>query len=145
MIDDRTPVAAPALSEQIPASADRLTPWGASPAAAPQRSLASAFVQLEPAVADAGPAAELVGASSNSATETVRSSAMARPLELAGVAAIASRRSRLLAEMQDRRFQPEPQAPEIVRERLARRLTDQDFSDRFSRVGVKGDQVSLKF
>jgi len=144
-IDDRTPVAAPALSEEIPASTDRLTPWGAAPAAVPQRSLASTFVQLEPVVTESTTAVDLVGATPDTGAEVVRASAVARPLELAAVAAIASRRSRLLAEMNDRRFQPEPQAPEIVRERLARRLADQDFSDRFSRLGVKGDQVSLKF
>lgn len=39
---------------------------------------------------------------------------------------------------------PEPVAPAMVRERLARRLGD-DLNDRISRLGVGGSQVSLKF
>ena len=66
-------------------------------------------------------------------------------VELAAVAAVASKRSRLLAHFDDRHFTPDPQAPEIVRERLTRRMADTDRGDRFSRIGVKGDQVSLKF
>jgi hypothetical protein len=56
-----------------------------------------------------------------------------------------SKRNRLLAHYNDRQLNAEPAAPDAVRERLARRLDDSDFNDRFSRIGLKGDQVSLKF
>ncbi|HVT72106.1 MAG TPA: hypothetical protein VHD61_03145 [Lacunisphaera sp.] len=65
------------------------------------------------------------------------------PDELASVPTGTSRRSRLLAHYSDHPLTPEPTAPEIVRERLARRLGDSDISDRISRIGLKGDQVSL--
>lgn len=63
--------------------------------------------------------------------------------ELASVPTGTSRRSRLLAHYTDHPITREPTAPEIVRERLARRLGDTDISDRISRIGLKGDQVSL--
>ncbi|HVZ63720.1 MAG TPA: hypothetical protein VG936_03960 [Lacunisphaera sp.] len=63
--------------------------------------------------------------------------------ELTSVPTGTSRRSRLLAHYTDHLLTPEPTAPEIVRERLARRLGDSDISDRISRIGLKGDQVSL--
>ncbi|MDI1320309.1 MAG: hypothetical protein PSW75_08985 [bacterium] len=65
--------------------------------------------------------------------------------ELAAMPTNASKRSRLLAQYSDRSLAPEPTAPAIVRERLARRLGDPEIFDRISRVGVRGDQVSLKF
>jgi hypothetical protein len=63
--------------------------------------------------------------------------------ELASVPVGASRRSRILAQYIDRPLSPEPTAPAIVRERLARHLGDPDITDRISRIGLKGDQVSL--
>lgn len=63
--------------------------------------------------------------------------------ELASVPTGTSRRTRLLAHYTDHLLTPEPTAPEIVRERLARRLGDSDISDRISRIGLKGDQISL--
>jgi hypothetical protein len=65
--------------------------------------------------------------------------------ELAGIAAVSSRRSRLLAAMGDRQFTPDPSAPEVVRERLSRRLGDTDYGNGWTRVGLKADRVSLKF
>ena len=65
--------------------------------------------------------------------------------DLASLPTSASKRSRLLAQYSDRQFGPEPTAPAIVRERLARRLGDPDIYDRISRLGVRGDAVSLKF
>jgi len=64
-------------------------------------------------------------------------------IELASLANNASRRSRILANYNDRQLNPEPTAPDNVRERLSRRLGDTDYADRFSRIGLKGDQVSL--
>ena len=69
--------------------------------------------------------------------------ASANVTELASVPAETSKRSRLLAQYSERPLSPEPTAPEIVRERLARRLVDPEISERISRVGLKGDQVSL--
>ena len=63
--------------------------------------------------------------------------------EFATVATNTSKRGRLLAQFNDRQFTPEPKAPEIVRERLARHLADPDIANRLSRIGIKGDQVSL--
>ncbi len=65
--------------------------------------------------------------------------------ELASMQSTASKRSRLLAQYSDRQLAPEPTAPDIVRERLARRLGDPEIYDRISRLGVRGDAVSLKF
>lgn len=141
-VDDRTAVAATAvpLSERLPEQREPLTPWEASAGERPRISLASTFAQL-PAAAQENP---LLPEVTNVPTASFANQS-APVLELATVSAIASRRNRLLAELNDRRFQPEPQAPALVRERLARRLADQDFDDRFSRLGLKGDQVSLKF
>jgi hypothetical protein len=63
--------------------------------------------------------------------------------ELASVPTGATRRSRILAQYTDHPLSPEPTAPAYVRERLARHLGDPDISDRISRIGLKGDQVSL--
>ncbi len=63
--------------------------------------------------------------------------------ELASIPTNALKRNRLLAQYNDRPLGPEPTAPDIVRERLARRLGDVEITDRISRIGLKGDQVSL--
>ena len=71
--------------------------------------------------------------------------ASAPSVELASIPVNNSKRNRLLAHYTDRQLNTEPTAPDAVRERLSRRLGDSDFNDRFSRFGLKGDQVSLKF
>jgi hypothetical protein len=63
--------------------------------------------------------------------------------EFASVPNNLARRSRILAQYSDRQLNPEPSAPELVRERLSRRLGDNEITDRISRIGLKGDQVSL--
>lgn len=63
--------------------------------------------------------------------------------ELASIPTGGSKRSRILAQYSDRQLNPEPAAPELVRERLSRRLGDSEITDRISRIGLKGDQVSL--
>ena len=144
-VDDRTPVAAAMpLSEQMPEQAVDLVPWGAprsveTPSA---KSIAANIAHLEQTEPELATYA-LIGrmpVSSQQVHETA-----APVVELAAVSAVASRRSRLLAHFDDRHFAPDPQAPEIVRERLTRRMADTDYGDRFTRIGVKGDQVSLKF
>jgi hypothetical protein len=54
-----------------------------------------------------------------------------------------AKRNRLLVSYSDRPLSPEPAAPTIVRERLSQRLGDPEIYDRISRVGIKGDAVSL--
>ena len=65
--------------------------------------------------------------------------------DLASLPTHASKRSRLLAQYSDRQLSPEPTAPAFVRERLSRRLGDPEITDRISRIGLRGDAVSLKF
>lgn len=73
-------------------------------------------------------------------------SASAPVTELASLSSnSASRRNRLLAHYGDRQIETEPTSTEAVRERLSRRLADSDFNDHFSRIGLKGNRVSLKF
>jgi len=66
-------------------------------------------------------------------------------VEFASLSSSSSRRNRLLAQYGDHQVSPVASAPDVVRERLTRRLNDLDYGDRFSRVGLKGDQVSLRF
>lgn len=55
-----------------------------------------------------------------------------------------SQKYRLIARYADHSLSPEPVAPALVRERIARRLGD-EITDRISRIGVEGSRVSLKF
>lgn len=136
---------AEALSEKMPAQADTLTPWSArrdvdSPSA---RSMAANLAQLEQTEPELAHAL-LNGGRLNSTTVTDEPVSRAA-VELAAVSAVVSRRSRLLSSMSDRQFVQDPTAPEVVRERLARRLGDADYGNGWTRVGLKADRVSLKF
>lgn len=144
-IDDRTAVAAArSLSDNLPVHAAELLPWSA-----PRQAEKSSVRLIAENMARLGqPDLELATAPIDhaplsAASRTVEVAAPA--IEFAAVSALASRRNRLLAELTDRRFTPEPQAPEIVRERLSRRLADPEFAERFSRIGVQGDRVLVKF
>ncbi len=53
-------------------------------------------------------------------------------------------RYRLIARYAERVLSPKPEAPDLVRQHLARRLGD-DLGDDMSRIGLGGDRVSLKF
>lgn len=64
----------------------------------------------------------------------VASAVPAAAEELASVPANASRRNRLLAQYEGRQFSPEPAPPEVVRERLTRRLGEPETSERSSRM-----------
>jgi hypothetical protein len=66
-------------------------------------------------------------------------------VELASLQMNGSKRTRLLAHYNDRQPTMNPNSSEAVRERLSRRLGDSDFNDSLTRIGLKGDQVSLKF
>lgn len=61
----------------------------------------------------------------------------ASSVELASIATTPSARNRLLAQYNERQLTPEPMAPAIVREKLARRLGDSELSDRSGRL--RGD------
>jgi len=69
--------------------------------------------------------------------------ALVQATELASVSANSTKRSYVLAQYSERPLSPEPTAPAIVRERLSRRLGDSEITDRLSRIGIKGDQISL--
>lgn len=82
---------------------------------------------------------------------SVMGSRLSSPARAQTVAAVqsdtdsdSSRRYRLIARYADHSVSPEPVAPALVRERIARRLGD-DITDRISRLGVEGSRVSLKF
>ncbi|AOS44627.1 hypothetical protein Verru16b_01693 [Lacunisphaera limnophila] len=51
---------------------------------------------------------------------------------------------RLIARYAERALSPEPSAPALVRERIARRLGE-DLGDDISRIGLRANRVSLKF
>jgi len=136
---DEVPAAAQVqLSDRLPAQSE-LVPWSApraeeTPSA---RSIAANLARLEESEPDLAHALlNRVAAAPVDAQDSA---------EFAGVAAVASRRNRLLAAMSDRQFTPDPSAPEVVRERLARRLGDADYGNGWTRVGLKADRVSLKF
>lgn len=134
------------LSEKMPAQSETLTPWSArrevdSPSA---RSMAANLAQLE--ASDPELTRALLNGGRLSGTTTVAEVPVARAaVELAGLATVSSRRNRLLASMSERQFVQDPTAPEVVRERLARRLGDTDYGNGWTRVGLKADRVSLKF
>lgn len=133
------------LSDEMPAKSDELIPWTAprgeqSPSARSIAANLASLAETDPDLANALLAGNRVP-SSSSAVQNMAGNAA----ELAGVAAVSSRRNRLLAAMGDRQFTPDPAAPEVVRERLARRLGDTELAGGWTRVGLKADRVSLKF
>ncbi|HVU15724.1 MAG TPA: hypothetical protein VHD32_02280 [Candidatus Didemnitutus sp.] len=134
-----------ALSEKFPDGASELTPWSAPrPQDTPSsRSIAASLARVEATEPDLANAS--MGDSLPMANTRLAATSSPATVELASVSAVVSRRSHLLAQLDDRRFTPEPQAPELVRERLARRLADTDFNDSFSRVGLERGGVSVKF
>jgi hypothetical protein len=133
------------LSERLPDRASDLTPWSAlrTEETPSGKSIAASMAQLELSEPDLANAA--LGGSFPMTSGRIQQNSGAGVVELASISTPATRRSRLLAQLDDRRFTPEPQAPELVRERLARRLADTDFNDSFSRVGLERGGVSLKF
>ena len=144
LYDNSAAMAAVPLSERLPENAAELTPWSAplSAQSLSAKLFAHDYAQVdrpEPRLAHS-----LSGNPLPSAASRMQGGARA---ELASVSAMTSKRTRLLAQFSDRQFTPDPQAPANIRERLTRRLADVDasLSDHFTRVGFKGDQVSLRF
>lgn len=144
-INDRVAVAAPAATSvsNSPSDVAALISWSApatagldSPSA---RNIAANIARLEQTEPDLVSA---LNGRRNIATRA-QSTNPQGIAELASVATSISKRGRLLAQFNDRQFTPEPQAPEMVRERLARRLADPETSDRISRIGIKGDPSFL--
>ena len=139
-------VAVEPLSEHLPEHAAELTPWSATrPLQSPSAKLFAANTPL-PETTDARLTQSLTNRSVPVAYGRTQRSGGA-VAELASVSALSSKRTRLLAQFNERQFSPEPQAPASVRERLTRRLanTDTSYIEHITRVGLKGDQVSLRF
>ena len=131
------------LSDQLPTKTDELVPWSAVPTGdrPSARSIAKNLAKLEqtePELANSLLPARV-------SDPVGFQSAAAQVTEIAAVSAVASRRNRLLAQFSDRQFTQDPTAPEVVRERLARRLGDTELTGGWTRVGLKADRVSLKF
>lgn len=150
-IDDRTAVAATPLSQSLPEQAVALGPWGTPRSTKRANPAISTFTtDLPPTEAlPAGEGLTPVGLASlwqgAPADRPVGREITAHALEIAAVSAVASRRSRLLAQFSDRQFTQDPTAPEVFRERIARRLADTEQTGGWTRVGVRADRVSLKF
>lgn len=130
------------LSEQLPAKSEELVPWSATrkedtPSARSIAKNLASLAQTEPELANSLLPARV----GDNALQQVA----AQAVEFAAVGAVTSRRSRLLAQFGDRQFTQDPTAPEVVRERLSRRLGDTELTGGWTRVGLKADRVSLKF
>ena len=140
-ISKRTSVAA---EPQLPARTAALAPTVDTPFSAETpsaRSIAANLARLEQSEPDLINAVLGSRLSSPTHFQVATSGAV---VELASLATSNSRRSRLLAHYDDdRQLNPEPAAPDLVRERLSRRLGDAELIERFNRIGLKGDQVSL--
>jgi len=147
-IDDRTAVAAKTLSQSLPEQVVALGPWGAPRLTQHAEPALSAFsaeagsMSVDEGLTPVGLAALWEG---SSADRPAGREITAHALEIAAVSAVASRRSRLLAQFSDRQFTQDPSAPEVFRERIARRLADTEQIGGGTRVGVRADRVSLKF
>lgn len=140
-VSDRATVLA--SEQQSSAKAEEMAPAVATPFSAETpsaRSFAANLARLEQSEP------ELINAvlgSRLSSPTRVQAAASEPVVELASLSTNPSKRSRLLAHYDDRQLNPEPTAPDLVRERLSRRLGDAEFIERFNRIGLKGDQVSL--
>lgn len=133
--DEPQPAAVVALSSNLPERATELVLWNERTA----DTSAANLVRVDQAETN-----EVVNDRFFAAVSQLQRPDVA-PADLPAVTAATSKRSRLLAQFGERYYAPEPQAPKSVRDRVTRQLADTDFNDRFSRIGVKGDQVSLKF
>ena len=135
------------LSEHLPEHAAELTPWSAP---LPVQSPTDKLFATNPSQSERIESRLTQSLTNRSSVSTMYNRTQrsgGAVAELASVSALSSKRSRLLAQFNERQFSPEPQAPAIVRERLTRRLADTDtiYSEHFTRVGLRGDQVSLRF
>jgi hypothetical protein len=139
-VSDRTAVLAD--EQQSSSMAEEMAPAAVTPFSTETpsaRSIAANLARLEQAEP------ELINAvlGSRLSSPTRVQAASGPVVELASLTTSTAKRSRLLAHYDDRQLNPEPTAPDLVRERLSRRLGDAEIFERFNRVGLKGDQVSL--
>lgn len=141
-IDDRVPISAsnyPAAAQpDLPLlvtveSRDELTPSA--------RSIAANLARLEQSEPEL--ISSVMGNRLSAAIKPATDSGAA--VEFASLSSPGGRRSRLLAQYGEQTLNAGPGTSEVVRERMARRLSDLNDGDRFTRIGLKGDQVSLKF
>ena len=102
------------------------------------RSIAANLARLEQAEPD------LLNAVMGSRLSSARVMAASADLGSDDAMDSSGQRYRLIARYADHSLSPEPAAPALVRERIARRLGD-DVNDRISRIGLEGSRVSLKF
>ncbi len=143
-LDAAPAVTATRVASTVPQDVAGMIPWsaprtGESPFARSIAANLARLEQIEPELLDAALGSRL--------TQTVRvQQAAARPvIELASVTVNPPRgSSRLLAGYTGREFIPEPTAPDLVRERLARRLADPELLDQIRRLDLKADRVSLR-
>ncbi len=141
-LDDRTPAAATVATPSGAIAATELLPTLIAPPKAETPSARSIAANLEHLTQSEPELLNAVMGGHLSAPARVQT-ASAPASELASVPTGSSRRNRILAQYSDRPLSPEPTAPAIVRERLSRHLGDPEITDRLSRIGLKGDQVSL--
>jgi len=112
---------------------------GAGKAESPSaRSIAANLARLEQSEP------ELVNAVMGSRLTPARVMAATADISPDDQAVDSGKRYRLIARYADHSLSPEPAAPALVRERIARRLGD-DITENISRLGVEGSRVSLKF
>ncbi len=105
------------------------------------RSIAANFARLEQS--DPELISSVLGSRLSSRAKV--QSSPAPVVELASLQLNGGRRTRLVASYNDHHFNANTGASDTMREKLARRLDDNDFNDHFSRVGLNGDKVSLRF
>lgn len=132
--EDDSAASSAQTASQAPDEAVELMPLLVAPRAAEKpsaRLLAANLSRMEPVDADF----------SSRLSTPAREQITAAAEELASIPTNTTRRNRLLARYEGRQLNPEPAPPEVVRQRLARRLGDIE-SDRGSRLAREIDTFS---
>jgi hypothetical protein len=132
------------IASTVPQDVAGMLPWSAprveeTPSARSIAANLALLEQSEPGLLDATLGARM-------AQPARMQTVAARPdMELASITVNPPRgNNRLLAGYTGREFIPEPTAPDLVRERLARRLSDPDLLEQIRRLDLKADRVSLR-
>lgn len=135
------------IAATVPGNVGEMIPWSAPPTVdtPSSRSIAENLARLEQTEP------ELLEPIRNNRLVAAVARAQPTPerahMELASVSLETSAprpSNRLLAGFEQRELAPEPAAPQQVRDRIARRLADQDLLDQVRRLDLKGDRLSLK-
>lgn len=140
------PVESPAIALTVPGDVGDRLPWSAprtiqTPSAQSIAATLAEIEETEPGLLEHVRGTRL--APINARPPTAERAVM----ELASVSVSTPtlrRSNRLLVGFESRDFSPEPVAPDLVRERIARRLGDQDLLDDVRRLDLRGDRLSLK-